>query len=185
MDMDRQLQNEAIYKPILVAIGETAKELVDRDWWRERLHEIGRWLKGVRWNGLGGWLQHVGMPLAAALAVLWLVGGRIWRRARRIWRRLRQAPRTPAGDAAAASISIAASRPFWRGRGWSAPPARRPANWPVAPPTASPPPGGRIAPNCPANSSTPIYRVRFGGLPLDNPQREAVEHGLAELERMA
>ena len=27
-----------------------------------------------------------------------------------------------------------------------------------------------------------FYRVRFGGLPLDNPEREAVEHGLAELE---
>ena len=27
-----------------------------------------------------------------------------------------------------------------------------------------------------------FYRVRFGGLPLDNPRREAVEHGLAELE---
>ena len=25
-----------------------------------------------------------------------------------------------------------------------------------------------------------FYRVRFGGLPLDNPQREAVEHELAE-----
>ncbi len=30
-----------------------------------------------------------------------------------------------------------------------------------------------------------FYRVRFGGLPLDNPQREAVEHGLAELEHVA
>ena len=30
-----------------------------------------------------------------------------------------------------------------------------------------------------------FYRVRFGGLPLDNPQREAVEHGLAELEHAA
>ena len=28
-----------------------------------------------------------------------------------------------------------------------------------------------------------FYRVRFGNLPLDNPEQEAVEHELAELDR--
>ena len=38
---------------------------------------------------------------------------------------------------------------------------------------------------CPGRVVDAFYRVRFGGLPLDNPQREAVEHGLAELEHVA
>ena len=90
MDMDRQRQNEAIYNPMFAAIGRTAKDMVNLRWWRDRLKQVGRWLRGARWHGLGGWLQHVGLPLAVALAALWLIGRRMGQVGRRIWRRLRE-----------------------------------------------------------------------------------------------
>ena len=72
-----------------------------------------------------------------------------------------------------------------RGRGWSAPPARRPANWPVAAERIAAATGRQDCAELPGQLVDAYYRVRFGGLPLDNPQREAVEQGLAQLERMA
>ena len=158
--------------------------MVDRDWWRERLQEIGHWLRGARWNGLGGWLQHVGMPLAAALAVLWLVGGRIWGAARRFWRRLRSA--ADAGRRRRCRIDF--YRRFETLCAEGVGPRRRPDAPRIGPLRRRPhrrATGRQDCAELPGQLVNAYYRVRFGGLPLDNPQREAVEHGLAQLERMA
>ena len=184
MDMDRQRQNEAIYNPMFAAIGRTAKDMVNLRWWRDRLKQVGRWLRGARWHGLGGWLQHVGLPLAVALAALWLIGRRMGQVGRRIWRRLRE--RAAAGRRRRSRIdfyrrfeTLLARKGLVRPAGQTPRELALRAAERIAAAT-----GRQDCAALPGQLVDAYYRVRFGGLPLDNPQREAVEHGLAQLERI-
>ena len=132
-----------------------------------------------RWNGLGGWLLHVGLPCC-------------WRGAGR----LAGGPRPVATGAATLAASFPVGRPaparrlrprieFYRRfqgllarqglvRAAGQTPrelARRAAERIVTDT------GRQDLAAVPGRIVDAFYRVRFGGLPLDNPHREAVEHG--------
>ena len=185
MDMDRQRQNEAIYKPLFATMDNVARHLVDRQWWRDCLRQIGDWLRGARWHGLRGWLLHVGLPLAVALAAVWLIGRRIVRRraaalAATVAADRRRGPATPLPHRLLSPLRDA---PGAEGVGRAAGQTPRELARLAAERIATD--GGRQDfAELPGQLVDAYYRVRFGGLPLDNPQREAVEQGLAQLERM-
>ena len=84
MDMDRQRQMEAVYRPALETISRPFRNLFSAAWWRGvlgRLRDL--FPQGI---GLGGWLLHAGLPLLLLLAAAWLVGRRLGRLMRRLWR---------------------------------------------------------------------------------------------------
>ena len=188
MDMDSQRQREAVFQPLIADLRATARNLCTAAVVAQQVATaLGNLLNLSRWNGIGGWLLHVGLPLLLAVG-----GGRLDR------------PRPVAACAAALAASGRA-----RPRAGPASPAPRgvlsPLRSPVGPQRAGPrrrPDAAGVRP-CWRPTASPataaaqdlaaaagrivdaFYRVRFGGLPLDNPQREAVEHGLAELEHVA
>ena len=144
------------------------------------LGKIGNVLNLRGWNGLGGWLLHVGLPLLLGLVLAGLVCRRAWQSARRLWRRLAG---RPAGAARRARPrvefyrrfeALLARRGLVRGHG------QTPREFAAAAAVLSK--GSEKTPDPFSVVVEAFYRVRFGGLPLDNPQREAVEHELAELE---
>ena len=140
-----------------------------------------------RWNGIGGWLLHVGLPLALAAGV-WSAGsvagcgggrsgsgGRLAGRAASPARRPR-----PRVEFYRRFEVLLARKGLVRGPGQTPREFAR-----LAAATIVGPPAGRTWPAAADRIVDAFYRVRFGGLPLDNPRREAVEHGLVEWEHAA
>ena len=109
MEMDRQRQQEAIYKPAIKTIKDLAHNMFTRQWWRSVLGKIGNALNLRRWNGLGGWLLQVGLPLLVGLVLAGLACRRAWQSARRLWRRLAG---RPAGSARRARPRVEFYRRF-------------------------------------------------------------------------
>jgi hypothetical protein len=180
LEMDRPRQQEAIYQPVLTAIKEFTRKIFTRLWWRGLLDKTADVLNVSRWNGLGAWLLHVALPLAVVLLAAGLIFRRLWRSGRRLWQRL-------AGRSAAPRRRARPRVEFYRRfealvarRGLVRAPGQTPREFAVV-----------VAANLRTNALADLpgqvveafYRVRFGGLPLDNPQQEAVEHGLAEMEQ--
>jgi hypothetical protein len=182
LDMDRQRQRDAVYQPLLDAVENTYKAATDPDSWRglgESLGSIFGFLPSA--GTLGWWIWTVFLTLVGLAAVL-LAGWGVRRMGRRLW------PRLAGKDATAAAVRkvevefyyrlemLLARHGLVRAAGQTqrefaaaaglrmAALARQPRLAPLA---------GRVA--------DAFYRVRFGGLPLDNPQAEAVEQALAEL----
>ncbi len=137
-----------------------------------------------RWNGLGGWLLHVGLPLLlGALLAGWLGRG-LRRRGRQLWRRLSGRVAAPARctrpriEFYRRFEGLLARQGLVRAAGQTPRELARLAAERIVTDT-----GRQDLAAVPGRIVDAFYRVRFGGLPLDNPRREAVEHGLAELER--
>ena len=187
MEMDRKRQEEAVYQPLLTTMRAAVRNLCSGAWWRSKLHGLGNLLNLSRWNGLGGWLLHVGLPLALMLALAGWLGRGLWRRARRLWRRLGDRAASPARRARPRVEfyrrfeALLARQGLVRAAGQTPREFARAAAERIV---AAHRPAGPGRPSR-ARVVDAFYRVRFGGLPLDNPQREAVEHGLAELEHVA
>ena len=184
--MDSQRQREAVFQPLVAATRETARNLCTAAWWRAKLQGLGNLLNLSRWNGIGGWLLHVGLPLVLAAALAGWLGRR---------------------PLAACTGALAAPG---RAQRWRGPPGRprvefyrrfefllarkglvraagqTPREFALGAADRIAGQGGREQLAAAAGRIVDaFYRVRFGGLPLDNPQREAVEHGLAEWEHVA
>jgi transglutaminase-like putative cysteine protease len=186
VEMDRQRQEEAVYQPLVAAIRAACRKLCSAAWWGDKLRGAGNLLNLSRWNGLGGWLLHVGLPLLLAAALAgWMARG-LWRRGRQRWWRRR--------DRAAAGARrirpriefyhrfevVLARQGLVRAAGQTPRELARAAAQRIVADT-----GRQDLAAVPGRIVDAFYHVRFGGLPLDNPRREAVEHGLAELEHVA
>jgi transglutaminase-like putative cysteine protease len=183
MDMDRRRQEETIYQPAIRAIKQTASDVCDLRWWRGLLQKIGNLLNVSQWNGIGGWLLHVGGPLLIVLGIMFLAFRRVWRAGRRLWRRMaaRAVSRARRERSRVEFYhrfeTLLARKGLVRGAGQTPREFARTAAARIA--TIS---GRQELALLPETVVEAFYRVRFGGLPLDNPQTEAVEHGLAELQ---
>ncbi len=182
VEMDRQRQNDAIYQPAVNAVKKATRNLGNRQWWRDFFHGLGQWLNFSRWNGPGGWLLHVGLPLLVGIPILGLACRRMWRATRRLYGRLAgraalhaRRPR-PRVEFYRRFESLLARQGLRRAAGQTPQEFARVAAARLA--------GAGDHPELaalPGHVVAAFYRVRFGGLPLDNSQRETVEHGLAEL----
>lgn len=182
LDMDRQRQRDAVYQPLLDAVENAYTTVTDPDSWSELGDSLGRLFSFLPSAGTFGWWIWTVLLVLSGLAAMLLTGWGLRRLVRRLWPRLagrnaatavgrkveidfyrrlevllarhglvRAAGQTQREFAAAAGLRVAAL-------------ARRPSLAPLA---------GQVA--------DAFYRVRFGGVPLDNPQAEAVEQALAQL----
>ena len=186
MEMDRQRQEEAVYHPLVATIQATVRNLCSAAWWGHKLHGLGGLLNLSRWNGLGGWLLHVGLPLLLGAVLAGWLGRGLWRRGRQLWRRLSGRAAAPARCARPRIEfyrrfeGLLARQGLVRAAGQTPRELARLAAERIVTDT-----GRQDLAAVPGRIVDAFYRVRFGGLPLDNPRREAVEHGLAELEHVA
>ncbi len=180
LEMDRERQSEAIYRPLVRAARKAIRNLRDPEWWRGLLEQIG-WALDITQGGAGFWLR-IALMLPTGLLVL-VFGVRGMRRLLpRLWARLsgwvvpaarRDHPKVEFYD----RLETLLSR-----QGLVRDAAQTQREFAAAA-------GARIAArtgrsqlqSMPAQVVEAFYRVRFGRLPLDNPQTEAVEHALAEL----
>ena len=75
VEMDRQRQRESVYQPLVRTIQGALRKLRDPQWWRELIGRLGHAMRVTSWNGIGGWLLGVGLPLGIGLlgmvAVAW------------------------------------------------------------------------------------------------------------------
>ena len=206
MELDRQRQRQAIYEPLLRAVQTAAHNLFSRQWWSSLWVAAGKALHLSEWNGLAGWTLHVGLPLLVGLASSrgwgvncgWPRGGyggagpaapasgpRRTRPRVEFYRALEALLRA-AGIGACPGPNAARVRPggrFHLGKRKN----EQIWRWAIC---RRQPPRRRVTGPDPVQVSAALdrivaafYRVRFGGLPLDNPEQEAVEHELAEIER--
>ncbi len=186
MEMDRQRQNEAVYRPLVTTIRTTVRNLCSAEWWRGKLHGLANLLNLSRWDGIGGWLLHVGLPLALILSLAGWIGFGLWRRPERFWGRLAGRAASPARRARPRVEFyrrfevLLARKGLVRGAGQTPREFAR-----LAAATIVGPAGRQDLAAAADRIVDAFYRVRFGGLPLDNPRREAVEHGLVEWEHAA
>jgi hypothetical protein len=181
VEMDRQRQREAVYKPPIRAIQAALKKLRDPAWWRGLLAEIGGLLPTIRGTGIVGWVLVVGLALLAAI-VLAGVGWLLVRVVRRMVRRLLG---RPAATASRTRIGVEFYRRLERllaEHGLVRAPGQTPREFAVAA-------GNRLAQQSgredlatlPVEVVDAFYHVRFGRQPLDNSRAQAVEHALEEL----
>jgi len=182
LEMDRQRQREAIYAPVVRAVEELATRVADPDWWRGVLQGIEQWLEISPLGGaIGQWIWLMLIILVGLCAAALACWG-LWWAGRRLWRRL-------AGRDASAAAGRAENVEFYRrlevllarhGLVRTAGQTQREfaaaAGLRLAAAAGQP----RLA-GLPCQVADAFYRVRFGRLPLDNPQAQAVEHALMEL----
>ncbi len=180
MEMDRQRQREAVYQPAVRFVRDLLSRLSDPDWWRGLIARIGHAMNVAEWS-VSNWLR-LAVILTVGLPLLWLGGRRLGRVLRRLRARL-------TGRAAAAGGGHAAEVEFYprleaqmARHGLLRSPAQTHRDFAVAAGTQL-----AVATGRPELTSLPtvvveaFYRVRFGRLPLDSPQTQAVEHALQEL----
>ncbi len=186
VDMDSQRQREAVFQPLVAATRETTRNLCSAEWWRAKFHAVGNLLNLSRWNGIGGWLLHVGLPLLLAAALAGWLGRGLGRRARGLWRRLAGGSGGPARRARPRIEFYRRFELLLARKGLVRAAGQTPREFALLAADHIAGQGGREQLAAAADLIVDaFYRVRFGGLPLDNPQREAVEHGLAEWEHVA
>jgi hypothetical protein len=186
VEMDRSRQQEAVYDPLAETLAEAGRRVTDSDWWRTSFGAFGATLRkglgnppGERWFSWRGGLLAMGAALVLILAFQGLrVGSRklLWRFTARVdaagrrartrvefYRRLetllarlgliRAAQETQREFAREAGVKIAAAT------------------------------GQAHLADLPIQVAEAFYRVRFGGIPLDSPQTEAVEQALNQLKQ--
>jgi hypothetical protein len=180
LEMERERQQEAIYQPVVHAVRHALRSLSNPQWWRALAEKIGQALSTGQ-GGLAHWMRLILVLLLGLLAVglsLWRLG----RLVRRLGARL-------AGWAAPAAGTHRSHVEFYRrlevllarhGLVRAASETQQEfaaaAGAKIASATGRP----HLA-LLPPRVVGAFYRVRFGRLPLDSSQSEAVEHALAEL----
>jgi hypothetical protein len=185
VEMDQERQRDEIYQPVFRAVVGVFRRLFNLGWWRSLAEEIGEAMGFFRWGRTGGWW--IGMFVIALLGLLLLrlgYRGLRWA-ARSLWGRL-------AGRPALAVRGGPGEVEFYRRleillarHGLIRPAGQTQREFAAAA-------GIRVAyaagqpqlATLPIQVAEAFYRVRFGRLPLDNPQAEAVEHALAELSSL-
>jgi transglutaminase-like putative cysteine protease len=182
MEMDRGRQRQAIYQPVLRAARQVIRCLSDPDWWRGLLQRIRQTIDGALRHGMAGAWVRLGLMLLAGLLLPAIVLRWVWRPAWRLCGRLA----ARAGPAAARDRSqvefygrleaLLAQHGLARGAGQTQREFAIRAGVKIAEAAGRP----QLSP-LPGRVVEAYYQVRFGRLPLDNPQAEAVEHALAEL----
>lgn len=180
LEMDRQRQSEAIYRPLVRAARKAIRNLRDPEWWRGLLEKIG-WALDITQGGAGFWLR-IALMLPTGLLVL--VFGVRWMRCLlpSLWARLvGWAVPAARGDHPKVEFydrleTLLSRQGLVRDAGQTQREFAAAAGARIAAKT-----GRSQLQSRPAQVVEAFYQVRFGRLPLDNPQTEAVEHALAEL----
>jgi hypothetical protein len=176
MEMDRPRQYEVVYDPLADAIREMVRRLGDPDWWRSTVANIAA--------AMGTGLRNLIIAMAVVLALfVLLVAYQVFRIVLR--RRLRRA-----GQAGRGTRNARTMIEFYRRLeallarlGLTRLPAQtqrefaREAGVKIAAST-----GEHDLAELPGQVVEAFYRVRFGGMPLDKPQAEAVELALKQLK---
>jgi hypothetical protein len=182
MEMDRQRQREAVFRPLLRAVRAAVRRLVDPQWWEGLAARIAGWLRLAAWPSLGGWLLGVVLPLVLGL-LLFAAGA--WGLARllgRAWRWLAARAALRAGRARSRVGFYRRFESLMARQGLVRAAGQTPREFAQTAGTRLADRSGRdeLA-AMPLAVAEALYHVRFGGYPLDNAQTQAVEHALAEL----
>lgn len=182
VEMDRQRQREAVYQPLVRAIQGGLRKLCDPEWWHDAIGRISDALRVTSWNGIGGWLLGIVLPLGIGFLVLAAAAWWLSRVARRAWRRI-------AGHQGVLADRAGSPVEFYRRfeqllarQGMIRPESQTPREFALAA-------GARLAQQSGRGELALLslqvveafYRIRFGRQPLDNPGAQAVEHALREL----
>jgi hypothetical protein len=179
MEMDGARQREAVYGPLVEAVKQVARNLSDPQWWQSQWQAACERL-AIR-SGAGRWaalVAAIAATVAAIAAAVW--GVYRWRRRRR--RASLTAPRR--GVPAAAFFHrlerLLARRGVVRRPGQTHYEFARRAGRELA---ARGSDAQAVA--APEALAAAFYQVRFGRLPLDAAQAQAVEQALAAVQRSA
>lgn len=180
IEMDRQRQREAIYAPVARAVHSAISRLCDPHWWRGAIRKIDKTLNLTQGSGFY-WLW-VALMVLAGLPLL-IFGGRLLRRVLgRLWGRLAgRADSAFGGRQAEVEFyrrleTLLARHGLVRSVGQTQHEFATAAGTRIAQITGQ----VRLA-SLPQQVAEAFYRVRFGRLPLDSPQAQAVEHALTQL----
>ncbi len=183
MEMDRSRQREAVYQPLVRWARQTARRLSDPQWWLGLWHALIGALNPAGWQ-LERWFNWRGV-LVVVLALM--LAPLAWRNCRRLIRAI-LARLTARPDSATAGVRARVD--FYRRleavlarHGQVRPAALTPREFALAA-------GRRMAESTGQEQLAPLpeliveafYRVRFGQIPLDETQSEAVRAALEALE---
>jgi len=182
MEMDRARQRKAVYEPLLETLKGVYSDLTDSAWWSELGGKAIRLVDPRNWN-VSGWFSWRGGLASVAVGLLLVLLYRLGRWIVRLVRRRVDAARR---RRALRRIEIEFFRRMSRllaRQGFRRPPSQTPREFAKAA-------GRRIAERHgdPDLGGLPLvvveayYRVRFGGGPLDNVERLAVEQALERLQ---
>jgi hypothetical protein len=181
VELNYERQRNAIFRPIAQAFTFLYKSIFDARIWRNLYKRIG---DALRLSGLPGAVAW-GLLVAASLACAALLGFLCWlvrRPAGRLWRRL-SGRKLKRRDGPQVEVefyrrleAILAARGLVRSAGQTQREFARSAGFSLA--TVYDETG--LA-SLPVRVAEAFYRVRFGRLPLDNAQAEAVEQSLARI----
>jgi len=180
VEMDRPRQQESVYDPLANSIKEAAQRLGDPAWWREVFNNLSEKLGAGLWNLVLGLAAGVALlVLAIFYQVLRGVLDGPW------WRLAGRADLKARGDRAKIEFyrrleAVLAGFGITRSASQTQREFARQAGERVAASTGE----HRLA-DLPVLVAEAFYRVRFGGMALDNPRVEAVEQALRELKRAA
>lgn len=186
MDMDRPLQERAIYDPVINALTSLWKRATDAEFWRSLFGSLGHFFDDTFGRLTGGRLPSWSGLLI--LLVLLVAAILVYRRLRRGWKR-RQGDDPARHTAAPWHVQVE----FYRrletvlqrfGLVRAATQTQREFAHAAAAAIADSS-GATGLSDLPAEVAEAFYRVRFGGAVLDKNQAEAVERALAELTEAA
>ena len=180
LEMDRGRQQEAVYQPVVHALRHVLRSLSDPQWWHALAEKIGQVLS-IGQGGLAHWMRLILMLLLGLLVLafgLWRLG----RLVRLLWARLARWA-APAARASRSHVEfyrrlevLLARHGLVRAAGETQQEFAAAAGAKIASATGRP----QLA-SLPPRVVAAFYRVRFGRLPLDSSQSEAVEYALTEL----
>jgi transglutaminase-like putative cysteine protease len=180
LEMDRQRQREAVYQPVVRAVRSAIRSLRDPQWWCALLEKMG-WALDISQEGAGFWVR-LGLIFPAGLLVLvlavrWLRRPLQWLSARLTGRSGRVVGRHRARVEFYNRLeTLLARQGLVRSAGQTQHEFATVAGTRIAAIAGRP----QLA-RLPVRVVDAFYQVRFGQLPLDSSQTEAVEHALAEL----
>ena len=184
MEMDRTRQQEAIYGPFVEWVKTTVELLTDPGWWRLQWQKAIHVINPRNWN-TEQWFSWRGGLVGSTICLGLVFLYRALRLLYRILRKRFEARRQRRRQAARVEVH------FYRRLGTilakyglAKDERQTPREFALAA-------GEKLAENTetaelatlPGMVIEAFYMVRFGGLPLDKDEREAVEHALARLER--
>ena len=181
VELNYERQRNAIFRPIVGALKYIYLRLTDAESWRNLFKRIEA---ALHLSGLAGAIAW-GLLIAAALAGVVLMGlfcWFAWRLSDKLWRKLSgQPPRPRDGPQIEVEFyrrleTLLAARGLVRAAGQT---QREFALW--AGFSLAAVSGESKLKSLPVRVAEAFYRVRFGRLPLDNTQSEAVEQSLAEI----